>query len=71
MSEVIVHSIPDPYSTLNRIEVFCDGSGGEYDFRLVCGTRVLYQSSKLYGMSGIALRDALNLFTSDDFEVPA
>ena len=70
MNEFIFHSIPDPYSG-NMIEVFGEEGMGSYDFRLVKDGRVLYQSNMMYGMAGIALRDALNLFTSDDFQVPA
>lgn len=71
MSDVIVHSVSDPYGPGDLIEVFCEDGSGAYEFRLVRGTRVLYQSGEMYGNPGIALRDALNLFTSDDFQVPA
>ncbi|MEH6539417.1 hypothetical protein [Halopseudomonas sp.] len=71
MSEVIVHTIADPFCSDNVIEVFCESGGGCFDFRLVRDGRVLYRSDEMYGIAGIALRDALNLFTSDDFEVPA
>ncbi|MEH6493397.1 hypothetical protein [Halopseudomonas sp.] len=72
MSETISYSIPDPYCSGNVIEVFAESGGGCFDFRLVRqDRRVLYCSDVGYGIAAIALRDALDLFTSDDFEVAA
>lgn len=67
----VIHSMQDPYDASNRIEVFCEVDGGEYEFRLVKDSRVLHQSERLHCNSALALRDALVLYTSDAFVVPA